>query len=134
MLRLNDITVTGICHPNIFEREGEFGCVDLVFAIDYKVEATKEDLEMYDIYEENLTQDFLKTEFASYMMMPVDAVDNLDEMSYDAFDYIVTSDVAPEIEESDSELSGHEKKKAFELAKEYLKSDKFKAELDRLFN
>ena len=48
-------------------------------------------VEKYDICEEDSSQASLKLEFASYMMMTVDAVDNLDEMSYDSFDYIVTS-------------------------------------------
>lgn len=135
MIKLSDITVIGVCHPNIFERDNEFGCVDLVFSIDYKVNATQEDLNQYDL-EEGLTEQDLKLEFASYMMMTIDAVDfkDIDNMCYSQFDYIVTSDVAPEIEESDSELSDIEKEKAFKLAKEYIKSDSFKKELDRLFN
>ena len=136
MITLNNIKVLGVEHPNFFERENKFGCVDLVLTIDYEVEATKEDLKEYDLDIQNLSEQGLKEEFASYLMVNVDAEDykNLDDLDYKNLDYIVLSDLSPEIEESSPELSEEEQIKAFNLIKKYLKSESFKKELNELFN
>lgn len=136
MIKLNKITVLNVAHPNVFTNGNDLEFIDMVFCIDYKVDVDTIDLNRYDFCAEDLNECDLKEEFASYMVVYMDSefYENIDNMSYDMLDYRIVSDIVPEIEESNNKISAEEQKKALNLIKEYLKTDKFKREFNRAFN
>lgn len=133
MIKLNEITVLDVIHPNIFmESETKIELIDMILAIDYKVEIDEEGIREYDLNENDLDQTSLKNEFSSYLMVTLneDLYKRIDKISYDTLWYEVKSDICPEIDESVYDISEEQQQRAFKLVRNYLKTNKFKRELN----
>lgn len=133
MIKLNEITILEVMHPNIFiKNKSEVEFIDMVLLIDYKVEIDEEGIREYDLDENDLGQNSLKNEFASYLMVTLDGnlYKKINEISYDELGYILRSDICPEIDDSAYDISVEEQQKAFKLICNYLKTNKFKRELN----
>lgn len=70
------------------------------------------------------------------MIIPLefDTYRNLDKISYDDLEYLILSEVAPELECSNQFILDEEKEKAFNLIKIYVQSNEFKKELENTIN
>ena len=108
----------------------------MVLYINYKVDKNTFDITKYDMDEEDLKEETLEEIFASFMMVSLEGENykQLEDMNYDELDYRVVSDVSSDVEEIHQEVSDSEQKKAFEMIKEYVKTDAFKHELKMAFD
>lgn len=133
MIKLNEITIFEVMHPNIFvKNKNQVEFIDMVLAIDYKVEIDEDSIREYDLDENDLDQNSLKNEFASYLMVTLDGdlYQRIDEISYDELGYVLRSDICPEIDDSVYDISVEQQQKAFKLICDYLKTNEFKKQLN----
>lgn len=128
MVKLNEIKIIGVSHPNIFVESKEnqtLECIDMVLDITYKVDRNSVDFEENGIEKESTDED-LQDVFASYMMVWLegDSYKYIDNFNYDNFNYSIICDVNSNVNEI-QDISEEEMKKAFEAIKEYVKTEEF---------
>lgn len=135
-MKLKNIKVTEVYHPNIFlHNTNEIEVIDVVMGIDYMIDEDTIDFDEYGITLEDLEDNFLEDIIPCYMIVPLeeDTYTRMDEVDYKNLEYLITSDVYSDVEKDEQEISDEEKLKTFNLIKEYLETDEFKDELKRSF-
>ena len=136
MIVLNKIKVESIFFPNIFLTKSKgLEVIDILFNIDYELDEDKVDLERYNIDYEDLEKKTLEEIFNFYMVVPLeyDTYNKLNKMSYNDLEYLILSEMTSDFDEYNQFISDEQKKKAFNLIKDYIKSDEFKIQLETTF-
>lgn len=135
MVKLKNIKITSVSHPNIFVYKNKsLECIDMIFNIVHEVDRNSVNFDKYEI-DKNCPDDELTDLFLSYMMVWIEGNNykNLDNMNYDDFNYAIICDVSNDVDEI-QDISIKEMKKAFNMMKEYVKTNPFKNALEREFN
>lgn len=135
-MKLKNIKVTEVYHPNIFlYNTNEVEIIDMVMGIDYMIDEDTVNFDECGITLEDLEDNFLEDIIPCYMIVPLeeDTYTKMDEIDYKNLEYLITSDVYSDVEKDEQEISDEEKLKTFNLIKEYLETDEFKNELKRSF-
>lgn len=138
MIKLSEITMKEVMETNIFKerfpQNGEaLEVIDFLICINCKIDVDDEAIKEYGLSEEDLDNESLSHEFLPYLRMSLsgDSYKIIDKIPYNEIDYMICSEVVPEIEGLNIELSDEEYKKAYELLKAHIKSDTFKDALKR---
>lgn len=135
-MKLKNIQVTGVCHPNIFlHNSKDVEIIDMVMSIDYTIDESTVNFDEYDIPTRELEDSFLEELIPCFMIVPLeeDTYTRMDKIDYKNLEYLILSDVFPDIEKDEQEISDEEKLKAFNLIKDFLETDEFKNELKKSF-
>lgn len=133
MIKLNDIKVLGISHPNIFMYKKELEGIDIIIDISYVLDKTTINFNEYYL-SEDFSDSLLADEFASYLTVWLegDRYKNLDDMNLNNLDFMVRCDISNDVDEI-QDISKEELNKAFYMLKEYVKSESFLKQLNREF-
>ena len=133
MIKLNDIKVLGISHPNIFMYKKELEGIDIIIDISYVLDKTTINFNEYYL-SEDFSDSLLADEFAAYLTVWLegDRYKNLDDMNLNDLDFMVRCDISNDVDEI-QDISKEELNKAFYMLKEYVKSESFLKQLNRKF-
>ena len=136
MIKIEDIQVNSLYFTNIFlTKSKEVEVIDVLFNIDYYINEDKIDISKYNITKKDLQTKTIEELFACYMVVPLefDTYRKIDEISYSALEYLVFSDITSNLDEHNQYISDSQKKIAFNIIKEHLKTEQFKNELLNTF-